>query len=235
MILLLFASGCDDMIKEDPVNKLSINSRDDFEFALAGLYHQFASLNGQNLCMTLLINRDDIAITNGLVNCTRPSVSSTPDDNTLLSVYVPLYRTIACANDILQKTKDLNFHDPGIRHLLGEVYFIRAYSYFWLVRLFGQVPIIDNVDVDYSVPKASFTEIYIFIESDLQKAISLLPNSNYEARRKYVTPHRGSAKALLAEVYLNWGGYPVKDASMYTQSASMAKEVIDSSAYFGMG
>jgi len=239
LLLTLFALSCDDMMKEDPVNKLSIENTNDFEFALAGLYHQFADLNNHDLCMTLLVNRDDYAlISSGVYGygvCSRSGDSQTPDENTLLSAYAPLYKSIGCANDIFQKAKGLNQQDVKIRHLLGEVYFIRAYCYFWLVRLYGQVPIIDNVDVDFSVSKASFTEIYIFIESDLQKAISLLPNSNYEARKKYVTPHRGSAKALLAEVYLNWAGYPVKDVSMYTQSANMAKEVIDSAAYFGLG
>lgn len=239
LILSLFTSSCDDMMKEDPVSRLSINTPDDFEHALAGLYHQFAELNSWNLCMTLLINRDDYAQVNAFSyqegDCSRDGNSYTPDENTLLTVYTPMYKCIASANDIFDKSKNLNLKDPRIQHLLGEVYFMRAYCYFWLVRIFGQVPIIDNVDVDFSVPKASFTEIYIFIESDLQRAINLLPNSNYEARKKYVTPHRGSAKALLAEVYLNWAGYPIKDVSMYTQSANMAKEVIDSAAYFGLG
>lgn len=241
LILSFFATSCDDMMKEDPVSKLSISTPNDFEFALAGLYHQFAELNNRDLCMTLLINRDDFAYTSSGTfdaehgNCTKSGYAQIPDETRLLSAYTPLYKSIACANDIFEKTRDLNHQDPRIRHLLGEVYFIRAYCYFWLVRLYGQVPIIDNVDVDFSVPKASFTEIYIFIESDLKRAISLLPNSNYEARKKYVTPHRGSAKALLAEVYLNWAGYPIKDQSMYPQSASMAKEVIDSAANFGFG
>jgi hypothetical protein len=226
------------MMKEDPVNKLTLQSPEDIEFALAGLYHQFAELNNNDLCMTLLINRDDFAWINSHFygeDCTRGGGSESPDENMLLSAYAPLYKSIACANDIFKKTKNFNHQDTKIQNLLGEVYFMRAYCYFWLVRLYGQIPIIDNVDVNYSVPKSTYTEIYIFIESDLQRAISLLPNSNYTARKKYVTPHRGSAKALLAEVYLNWAGYPVKDVSMYAKSASIAKEVIDSADYFGLG
>jgi starch-binding outer membrane protein, SusD/RagB family len=236
LILLLFASSCDDMMKEDPVNKLPLHSPEDIEFALAGLYHQFAELNNGDLCMTLLNNRDEFAYASFRGDeCSRSGPSQEPYEYMLLSAYKPLYKCIACANDIFEKTKNFNHEDTRIRHLLGEVYFMRAYCYFWLVRLFGEIPIIDNVDVNYSVPKATFPEIYNFIESDLQRAISLLPNSNHTARKKYVTPHRGSAKALLAEVYLNWAGYPIKDVSMYAQSASIAKEVIDSAAYFGLG
>ena len=144
-----------------------------------------------------------------------------------------MYQTIASANDILKKSEKLNRSDPVIRYLLGEVYFARAYSYFWLVRLFGQVPIIDNVDVDYTVKKPTFEEIYNFIEKDLNQALNLLPSSSNEARIKYVTPHRGTAKALLAEVYLTWAGYPIRNTSKYATAAKLSGEVIDSAAFFG--
>lgn len=237
IVLLLFATfswSCDDMIKEDELNKLTINNADDLEFALAGLYHQFAGIKE----MQLLNNRDDVTFANywgGQADGCIKRYTDKDFEGLYLSMYKPLYQSIACANDILIKVHNMNLKAPKIRHLLGEVYFIRAYSYFWLVRLFGQVPIIDNVDVDYSVPKASYLEIYIFIESDFQKAISLLPSSNNEARKRQVTPHRGTAKAILAEVYLNWAGYPIKDVAMYDQSAAMAKEVIDSASFFGFG
>jgi starch-binding outer membrane protein, SusD/RagB family len=235
LIISLFFASCEKVLKEDELNKLSINTTNDFEFALAGLYHQFALINQG---MGLLCNRDDIAIinnsTSGGSTCSKGGTSEKPSEYELLNMYLPLYQTIACANDIFQKSKKLNQNNPEIKHLLGEAYFIRAYSYFWLTRLFGQVAIIDNVDVSYTVKKSSYLEIYSFIEKDFQMAINYLPNSNNDARIKYVTPHRGSAKALLAEVYLSWAGYPIKDASMYAKAASMAKEVIDSSAYFDL-
>ncbi|MGE5394850.1 MAG: RagB/SusD family nutrient uptake outer membrane protein [Candidatus Saccharibacteria bacterium] len=234
LFIALFYYSCDDMIREDELNKLSINNTKDLEFAVAGLYHQFAGIKE----MQLLNNGDDVTFANSYTGqgdgCIK-SYTNTNYEELYLSMYKPLYQSIACANDIIKKVQKLDQATPEIKHLLGEVYFIRAYSYFWLVRLFGQVPIIDNVDVDYTVAKASYLEIYIFIESDFQKAISLLPSSNSEARKRQITPHRGTAKAILAEVYLNWAGYPIKDAAMYGKSAAMAKEVIDSAGYFGFG
>jgi hypothetical protein len=235
IVITFIASACEDMMKEDPINKLIINSDSDLEFALTGLYHQFTNITGG---MQLQSNKDDVAIIGNssstrLFICTKQGTSTTPEDGTLLTLYLPLYKTIACANDIFSKSKNLNQKDPKIYHLLGEAYFIRAYSYFWLVRMFGQVPIIDNVDVSYTVKRATFLEIYRFIENDLQTAIKMLPGSNNEARFANITPHRGSAKALLAEVYLSWAGYPLKEFSMYSKAASTAKDVIDSAAYFG--
>ena len=206
-----------------------MNSPEDLKFALSGLYYRFASIASADHNGTIayiFADADDITINGGPI---------VPREEDRLWVYKTFYQTIACANDILQKSEKLNKSDPVIAHLLGEAYFMRAYSYFWLVRVFGQIPIIDNVDVNYSVKKSSFQEIYNFIITDLQKAINLLPNSNNEARIKYVTPHRGSAKALLAEVYLTGAGYPLKDTRMYASAAKHAGDVIDSANYFGYG
>jgi starch-binding outer membrane protein, SusD/RagB family len=238
LLMMVSILSCEKTFKEDNQNKLILESPDDLKFALAGLYYRFTSI-AKGSISSFLANGDDV-VTNinsrsgGMIDrCTQSGFSSSLADDQLLSVYKPLYQTIACANNILKKSKELNQHEPAIQHLLGEVYFIRAYSYFWLVRLFGQVPIIENVDVDYTVKKNSFIEIYTFIEGDLNKAISYLPNSYYETRIKYITPHRGSAKALLAEVYLSWAGYPLKVAGMYSNAAKMAADVIDSADYFG--
>jgi starch-binding outer membrane protein, SusD/RagB family len=242
LVIIVSICGCQKVFKEDELNKLSIESPDDLRFALAGLYYRFASIAQDGYTFSRLFANADDVVTNinnrsggAIDNCIQSGVSIELEDDQLLSIYKPLYQTIACSNDILQKSKKLDAGNYEVYHLLGEVYFVRAYAYFWLVRIFGQIPLIDNVDVNYSVKKSSFEEIYNFIEKDLQKAINLLPNSNYEARIKYITPHRGSAKALLAEVYLNMAGYPLKNINMYANAAKMAEDVIDSADYFGMG
>lgn len=237
LIIIVSILGCQKVFKEDPINKLSINSPNDLEFAIAGLNYRFVSMVKDPMIFSYLFgSSDDLSHNTGCylfsTGSSGPSVSGASYP---LYTYKPLYQTIASANDIFKKTASLNQNNTAIKHLLGEVHFIRAYSYFWLVRTYGQVPIIDNVDVNYTVKKPTFTEIYQFIEADLLKAINLLPNSNYDARIKYVTPHRGSAKALLAEVYLTMAGYPVKDTKMYANAAKMAGDVIDSANYFGFG
>lgn len=146
-----------------------------------------------------------------------------------------LYSVIGSANNILVQYDLNSTSDLVTRQTLGEIYFIRAYCFFRLTRTYGEIPIIDNIDVSYSVSKSSFTKIYQFIESDLKTAIDLLPGNNDQARIPYVTPNRGSAKAMLAEVYLSWAGYPVKDASKYLLAAKEAGEVIDSATYYGIG
>ena len=147
--------------------------------------------------------------------------------------YKDFYKAIRSQNFILVQAD--NISDPAYASLLGEVYFLRAYSYYRLTRLFGNIPLIIDTDVDYQVNRASFEEIYGQIESDLLMAIQLLPPNSSTARMPYITPNRGSAKALLAEVYLTMGGYPVHDPSKYALAAQYAREVIDSASYLGFG
>jgi len=97
------------------------------------------------------------------------------------------------------------------------------------------VPVVENTDVEFSMKNTSIADVYDFIESDLKKAIDLLPATNDEARIKFETPFRGTAKAFMAEAYLTMGGVQVNDHDKYEKAASMAKEVIDSSAFYGLG
>jgi len=148
-------------------------------------------------------------------------------------VYTSLYKVIASANNILSQYNLEKVSDRNTKAVLGELFFLRSYCYFRLARSYGQVPLIDNTDISYTVEKPSYAEEYEFIECDLLKATELLPDNNNTSRVPYQTPHRGTAKALLAELYLSWAGYPIKDETKYTLAASTAAEVIDSSGYYG--
>ncbi len=146
-----------------------------------------------------------------------------------------LYPVIISANNILGQYESVMQEDSRTRNVLGEVYYLRAYCYFRLTRIYGQIPIILDIEINYQIPKSSIKDIYSFVEQDLITAMILLSDNNNTARIPYVTPHRGVAKALLAELYLNWAGYPLLDNSKYLLSAIIAGEIIDSAEYFGFG
>ena len=144
-----------------------------------------------------------------------------------------IYKIVISCNNIICQFENQKTIASEMQAGIGEAYLIRAYAYFNLVRIFGQVPIVNNVTVNYTVGKSSFNDIYAFIVSDLKHAISLLPANRSAARIPSISPSRGSAKAILAEVYLTMGGYPLKDETNYALSAEMAGEVIDSASFFG--
>lgn len=114
---------------------------------------------------------------------------------------------------------------------IGEAYFLRATAYFDLVRLWGPVPIIEN-PLDYASNPVINTnrveDIYKFIVMDYLKAIDLLVDksrgSNYANNGRV---SKGSAKAMLAKVYLYQ-----KD---YANAKLMAEQVINSGEFKLLG
>ena len=110
-----------------------------------------------------------------------------------------------------------------LSQLMGEAYFLRAYFYFNLVRIFGEVPLkttpTESED-DGTLPKTAVAEIYAQIEQDLLAAEgeSGLPDRSDAGRAS-----KGAARALLAKVYLTQGDY--------AGARDMALEVINSGNY----
>ncbi|HEY5824282.1 MAG TPA: RagB/SusD family nutrient uptake outer membrane protein, partial [Cyclobacteriaceae bacterium] len=152
-------------------------------------------------------------------------------DNLLLSQWWrELYEGIGNANLALEKI-------PGIPNILpanqtkwvGQAKFMRAFHYFWLVRLWGDIPLITTPVSLYTDPlvnpsRSSTQSVYDLIVADLKDA---------EAAGFAVTDATGLAsqmavKSLLAEVYLTMAGFPLnKGAEYYQLAATKAKEVID--------
>jgi hypothetical protein len=112
---------------------------------------------------------------------------------------------------------------------------MRAYNYFWIVRLWGEAPLLLETQTFteevLSVSKSSIAEIYAQIISDMTTAEDLLGNLKPAPGRVC----KGTAKAMLAEIYLDMAGWPLNETSNYALAASKAKEVIDNEATYGFG
>ena len=85
----------------------------------------------------------------------------------------------------------------------AEVKFLRGYSYFMLVRLFGRIPLVDTISANVSqsnIPQSNPDQTYAFIESDLKFAAENLPatwDTKFIGRST-----KGAANGILAKVYL---------------------------------
>ncbi len=117
---------------------------------------------------------------------------------------------------------------PDKERYIGEAYFLRAYFYFNLVRIFGGVPKIDKVlesetEIATASKRASQEEIYAFIESDLNDAITRLPTIVPAAENGRASQF--AAQGLLAKVYL----YQKK----WAQAKAMA-DILYNSGKFGL-
>lgn len=130
------------------------------------------------------------------------SILTNPDNyinaNFWQSAYKFIYQVNACiegltnSTTLTQQTKD---------KLLGECIFIRAYLYFNMVNLYGDVPLVKSTDfhLNATLPRTPATIMWAAIEEDLKSAVSLLPEDNLPNRTR---PGKGAAKSLLARVYL---------------------------------
>lgn len=143
-----------------------------------------------------------------------------------------LYQIIISANNAILQIDNGKFNFEGIEQSLGELLFVRSYCYFLLVRLYGQVPVVSDTDINEKLTKGSYEEIYSFIENDLLRAYGNVLRS--KTIHESLTVDQASVKALLAEVYLSWAGYPAKNVSKYIDAARTSKELLDSSSYFNL-
>lgn len=146
------------------------------------------------------------------------------NDATIATLFwTPAYRYIYWANTCIEQLERSNSLTPAVQKtLIGEAKFIRAFCYFNLVNLFGDVPLITSSDYTTSqfLPRSSKQAIYEQVIKDLEEAYSLL---SLDAGTNTVRPGKWAASALLARVYLyqeNW-----------SEAEEWATKIIESGQY----
>lgn len=148
------------------------------------------------------------------------------DENMLLTFWTQRFQGIFRANTLLESIKNVERWDSESQknQLLGEIYFLRAYSYFELCRMYGTVPLIISPEpVNY--PRATPEKLYAQIASDLKNAIALMPSISFGTSGAPELGHatKWAAEALMARVYLFYTGYynktelPLSDGGTITR------------------
>ncbi|MDJ1473639.1 RagB/SusD family nutrient uptake outer membrane protein [Xanthocytophaga flava] len=148
------------------------------------------------------------------------------------NMYVAIYR----ANQVLTYLGDPQsvITEDLKSRLMGEAYFLRAYSYFNLVTKYGGVPVVTELIpmTDWGkYSRSSVAEVYQQIESDLKEAINRLPEKGTytEANRGRAT--KGAAKAYLARAYMYQLGTDNTNGITWQQVYTLTNEVITSGQY----
>lgn len=140
------------------------------------------------------------------------------------AMWTRFYKTIGRANQSIRYTENFGLTDQNYKNrLVGEAKFLRALHYFWLVRMFGDVPIQEIDNTESWVTRRSKADVYAYIEQDLLDAINLLPNKNQYPSADLGRATKGAAQGLLAKVYL----YEEK----WQQAYDMAGNVMTSGQY----
>ncbi|CCH55834.1 RagB/SusD domain protein [Fibrisoma limi BUZ 3] len=144
-----------------------------------------------------------------------------------------MYSGIARANLAIQKIGEFTTLPAATKtNMIAEAKFVRALYYFQLVRMFGDIPKITSLITnlaDVQTARSPAKEIYdeIIIPDLLEAEKSTLPWRDVAGRASM-----GAIKALLADVYLTYAGYPVRAGNQYyAESAKRSKELLDNGTY----
>lgn len=138
-----------------------------------------------------------------------------------------IYEVIANANLVLENVPGIDMDEAEKNKILGEAKFLRAWAYFYAVRIWGDVPLItlpQSATSDNFFPeRAPQQEVYGQIVTDLTEAETAgLPWTDESGRVS-----EAAVKTLLSKVYLTMAGQPLNETARYADAAAKAKEVID--------
>ena len=156
--------------------------------------------------------------------------TSTGDAATYQQLWTLFYKVITSANKIIEGTP-IPEDDAAMEGIIAEAYFMRGLSYFYLVRTFGDVPLVlTKDDAEVNMPRTAVKDIYEkTIFPDLEKAASSLPTTSRSGDSS--TPSIWAAKAALADAYMTASGWPLKlDKVEYNKKAAAElKDIIENS------
>jgi hypothetical protein len=210
---------------------------------LTGMYINISSnslASGGLTSITLFsgLSADEFTLYSGVLNGKyiayyKNSLSSTLYGN---DSWNNLYTFIFTCNSAIEKINNSSSLTPSVKQqLLGEAFFMRGFLYFYLVNLYGDVPLVTGTDykINSTLKRTPQDQIYEQIISDLKLSQAYL-SDNYlssdiiTSSNERVRPNKFAASALLARAYLYNGEYSnaefeassiINNATMYSLNA----------------
>ncbi|WP_188937762.1 RagB/SusD family nutrient uptake outer membrane protein [Puia dinghuensis] len=175
----------------------------------------------------------DAGLTSDELKCLSPALpedsfyldSLTPGNLVCTDLFSTAYNLIYDWNSVLAGlSTSTGVSAPVKAALQGEATFNRAVLYFYLVNLYGDVPLALGTDyaVNQKLPRMAVNSVYLQVVSDLEEAIARLP-PDYPGDGERSRPNQVAARALLARVWLYEG--------QWAAAESMATQVIADGRY----
>lgn len=249
-IILLLAS-CEsnkDFLAEDPKGNLFpdnfLNDETELDMMINSLFYYFQrALDRPYESMEIKCASSDDIIGTGNQRIYYNEMEINLDitsggDNDIRMGWERAYNAINQANAIINNYNNASESVPEakLKALASTAHFVRAFTYFWMVRFFNNIPLITTAfvpDVNNEVTVSPARDLYELIISDLQFAEEWLPVT-WTGYMKNGAPTKGAAKSVLAKVYLQMAGFPVNGGNeYYAKARDKAKEVIDNADTYG--
>lgn len=224
--LVLSTSSCTKLVEVNPPitgpNAESVYKEDATAIGvLTGIYTKisssyFPSVNMLSISLFTGLSADELSIIDGIGQPFRPyytnSLSAT---NVGIDFWNNIFTILFSVNSATEGLNNTTTLTPEIKkQLLGEAKFMRAFCYFYLVNLYGNVPIVTttNYKVNSLLPRNNKDSVYLQIIADLEEAQALLSadyldKSLMTSTSERVRPTKGAATALLSRILLFSGNY----------------------------
>lgn len=211
LVSLIFSAGCiKHPLETAPVGNYTTQNywrnQTDVLAGVAGIYNIMFQEDGVGHGNYVFEDQsDDISVDGDHADYWRiESFSPLPTDYQIKTTWIFAYEQIARSNSALIYIPKVPVMDENIRNRsMGEAYFLRAFAYYTLNQIYGEVPLIleDNLlTAEYNVAKASIDDVRAQIEADLLKAADLLPETYGEEDKGRVS--KGAAWGMLCKLYM---------------------------------
>jgi hypothetical protein len=224
-------SSCKSFIEvPSPINQLNINNvfTDDktATAAIIGIYSDMELSSPISVFLTVLpgLSADEISLTSSDKAYYDFATNTYAPINQYIAALWAIYTHVYEANSCIQGIRNSRGLSPNTKNqLLGEALFCRAFCYFHLVNLFGDVPLVISTDyrINDTMRRAPSAKVYQQIITDLIEAQTLL-SSEYPTDQR-VRPNLWTATALLSRAYLY--------TNKWAEAESRASAVINSGKY----
>ena len=217
IMLIVGFAGCDKFLDEELKGQRSdqqfYQSEEDAELALIGIYNVLTFADADNRLWVFGDVASDDAAKGGLPGDQADiglidDFNVTPDNGNLETVWKICYEGISRANKLLDNIDGIEMDQEKKDEIIGESRFLRAYYYYWLANIFGDIP----VHLTTPTPQEMQTKVTPYedilknvIIPDLQEAATRLPEA--QAPSGIGRPTSFAALAFAARVHLflkNW-------------------------------
>lgn len=244
--VLTTTTSCSDFLDEDPKGQMSeanvFKSQADLDASIHTIYEKLNQTQSWTNPMYPQWQGDDMTAnpsSNKQAVAALDVFSSDGENKGVKDAWSQHFALIKACNWVIENASKTPTSQEEINIALGNAHFWRAYAYFYMVRIFGPLPMVVTTDPSATnVAPSSVEEIYNLIVEDLKKAEGWLPTSYSQAPRNHdgvdawVT--KQATQATLTAVYMAMAGYPLnKGKEYYTLAAAKAKEVIDNNGTYG--
>lgn len=239
-VWLFAGAGCRKVLNEQPratIDPGYFKTPEGLDGAVSGIYSSLRGHWGTQIFTQLFNGGTDEMIRGGAADVQHnftysPLMKSNTNDYS--GLWNSLYIDINTANGVLQFGPEAQMEEGKKAQLLAQAKFLRAFSYFYLVTTFGDVPLhLDfNTAIESSDTRTPVAEVYAAIIKDLQEAAGILPDQPAAALGK--PAYKATALYLLAKTYLWRGWSAAGQPGDFTAAFNTAKEIIDNKGVYGL-